>query len=122
MPTPLPVILIGLTIALIAVFVFRPQITQTLAGKMAAFLALFALPVLCAGMGASSELVHAKSTKFCLSCHIMKPYGQSSFAWMTPPIWRQHIFKTAVCLRTMLATHATRITQCSVALRPSWGA
>ena len=77
MPTPLPVILIGLTIALIAVFVFRPQITQTLAGKIAAFLALFALPVLCAGMGASSELVHAKSTKFCLSCHIMKPYGQS---------------------------------------------
>ena len=77
MPTPLPVILIGLTIALIAVFVFRPQITQTLAGKIAAFLALFALPVLCAGMGASSELVHAKSTKFCLLCHIMKPYGQS---------------------------------------------
>ena len=50
MPTPLPVILIGLTIALIAVFVFRPQITQTLAGKMAAFLALFALPVLCGGV------------------------------------------------------------------------
>jgi hypothetical protein len=44
MPTALPIFLIGLTIALIAVFVFRPQITQTLAGKIAAFLALFATP------------------------------------------------------------------------------
>src|SRR5215470_12679111 len=77
MPTLLLLVLIGLTIALIAVFIYRPQITQTLAGKIAAFLALFALPVLCAGMGASSELAHATSTKFCLSCHIMKPYGQS---------------------------------------------
>ena len=42
MPTLLLLILIGLTIALIAVFVFRPQITQTLAGKIAAFLALAA--------------------------------------------------------------------------------
>ena len=54
MPTALPIALIGLTVALIAVFIFRPQITQTLAGKIAAFLALFALPVLCAGMGASA--------------------------------------------------------------------
>src|SRR5438874_9074499 len=58
MPTLLLLVLIGMTIALIAVFVFRPQITQTQAGKIAAFLALFALPVLCAGMGASSELLH----------------------------------------------------------------
>jgi hypothetical protein len=37
MPTLLLLVLIGLTISLIAVFVFRPQITQTLAGKIAAF-------------------------------------------------------------------------------------
>jgi hypothetical protein len=42
MPTLLLLVLIGLTIALIAVFVFRPQITQTLDGKIAAFLALSA--------------------------------------------------------------------------------
>jgi hypothetical protein len=42
MPTLLLLVLIGLTISLIAVFVFRPQITQTLAGKIAAFLALSA--------------------------------------------------------------------------------
>lgn len=44
---------------------------------MMAFLVLFALPVLCAGMGGSAELQHAKSTEFCLSCHIMEPYGRS---------------------------------------------
>jgi hypothetical protein len=42
MSTVLLLVLIGLTIALIAVFVFRRQITQTLAGKIAAFLALSA--------------------------------------------------------------------------------
>jgi hypothetical protein len=52
MPTLLLLVVTGLTIALIAVFVFRPQITQTLDGKIAAFLALSA--VLCAGMGASA--------------------------------------------------------------------
>ena len=46
MPTVLLVVLIGLTIALIAVFVFRPQITQTLAGKIAAFLPYLPRPSL----------------------------------------------------------------------------
>jgi cytochrome c-type protein NapC len=77
MPILLLLVLIGLTVALIAVFVFRPQTTETQAGKISAFLALFALPVLCTGMGTLSELRHATSTKFCLSCHIMQPYGQS---------------------------------------------
>src|SRR6266567_1165968 len=77
MPTVLILLLIALSVALVAVFVFRPQITATRGGKMAAFLALFALPLLCLGMGTSSELEHAKSTEFCRSCHIMEPYGKS---------------------------------------------
>src|SRR6266699_2755207 len=77
MPTFLILLLIAFSVALVAVFVFRPQITSTRGGKMTAFLALFALPLLCFGMGASGELEHAKSTEFCLSCHIMEPYGKS---------------------------------------------
>jgi len=77
MPTLLILLLIALSVALVAVFVFRPQITATRGGKMMAFLALFALPLLCLGMGTSSELEHAKNTEFCLSCHIMEPYGKS---------------------------------------------
>lgn len=68
-----------LSIALICVLVVRPGITATRGGKIVAFLALFALPLLCAGMGGSSELDHARTTKFCLSCHIMEPYGRSLF-------------------------------------------
>jgi len=77
MPTFLILLLVAFSIVLIAIFVFRPQITTTRGGKVMAFLALFALPLLCAGMGASSEMEHSKSTQFCLSCHIMEPYGMS---------------------------------------------
>ena len=70
-------LLVAFSIVLIAVFVFRPQSTAGRGVKMIAFLALFALPLLCFGIGASGELEHAKSTQFCLSCHIMEPYGKS---------------------------------------------
>jgi len=77
MPTFLILLLVAFSIFLIGVFVFRPQITATRGGKIMGFLALFALPLLCLGMGTSNELEHAKSTEFCLSCHIMEPYGRS---------------------------------------------
>src|SRR5215469_79744 len=68
---------IGLSVALVAMFVFRPGLTATGGGKILAFFVLFALPLLCLGMGFSAELDRSKSTQFCLSCHIMEPYGQS---------------------------------------------
>jgi cytochrome c-type protein NapC len=68
---------IGLSIALIAMFVFRPGLTASGSGKILAFFVLFALPLLCLGMGFSAELDRSKSTQFCLSCHIMESYGQS---------------------------------------------
>jgi hypothetical protein len=42
-----------------------------------AFLVLVALPILCVAMGGAAQLEHSKSTQFCLSCHIMEPYGRS---------------------------------------------
>lgn len=68
---------IGLCISLICVFVFRPDITATRAGKIMAFLVFFVLPLICLGAGFSAKLEQSKSTKFCLSCHIMEPYGKS---------------------------------------------
>lgn len=70
-------LLIAFSILLIAVVVFRPQVTSTPVGKIVAFLALFAFPILSIGMGFSTEMDRSKSTKFCLSCHIMEPYGKS---------------------------------------------
>jgi cytochrome c-type protein NapC len=75
-----PIILvafIGLCIALICVFVFRPGLTATQGGKVMAFLVFFVLPMLCLGAGFTRKLDQSKSTKFCLSCHIMEPYGKS---------------------------------------------
>jgi nitrate/TMAO reductase-like tetraheme cytochrome c subunit len=75
--TTLIIILVLLGVLLIGVLVLRPEITATRGGKIMAFLVLFALPLLCMGMGASSKLENSKTTRFCLSCHIMEPYGKS---------------------------------------------
>ena len=77
LPTALIIALVLFSITVIGSLVSRPEITATRSGKMMAFLVFFILPVLCAGMGVSSELERSKTTKFCLSCHIMEPYGQS---------------------------------------------
>lgn len=75
--TALIIALVLISIALIGVLVARPGVTATQGGKVMAFLVLFLLPILCTGLGVSSELERSKTTKFCLSCHIMEPYGQS---------------------------------------------
>jgi len=75
--TSLIIAVVLLSVALIGALVARPSITNTRGGKIMAFLVLFLLPILCFGMGVSSELERSRSTQFCLSCHIMEPYGQS---------------------------------------------
>jgi len=70
-------LLIAFSILLIAVVVSRPQVTVSPVGKIVAFLALFAFPLLSIGMGFSTQMDRSKSTQFCLSCHIMEPYGKS---------------------------------------------
>ncbi len=77
MPPFLILLLIALSIALVAVIAIRPQITATRGGKIVTFLALFAMPLLCVAMGASAQMERSKTTAFCLSCHIMEPYGKS---------------------------------------------
>src|ERR1700687_4728005 len=69
--------LIVLSILLAFIFVVPPSVTTTRGGKILAFVVLFILPVLCAAMGTSQHIENSKQTKFCLSCHIMEPYGKS---------------------------------------------
>ncbi len=64
-------------LAVIAVLVRRPESAVTVGGKMLAFLALFVLPGLLLLGGASRHYEQAKTTEFCLSCHIIQPYGES---------------------------------------------
>lgn len=59
--------------------VLRPSLTTSREGKIFAFVAFCILPVLCASLAASEHVDRSKQTKFCLSCHIMEPYGKSLY-------------------------------------------
>jgi len=77
LPTPLLLSLILFSAVLVSVLVALPGITVSQGGKILAFLVLFVLPLLCMAIGVSSEVERSKSTSFCLSCHVMEPYGRS---------------------------------------------
>ena len=71
------IVLLALTLALVLLVALRPDTTRTTAGKAVAFVAIFLLPTLGLAMGLNEHMDHAKKREFCLSCHVMKPYGQS---------------------------------------------
>jgi cytochrome c-type protein NapC len=77
MPTSAIVILILFSALLAGVLVLRPAITVHANGKILAFGVLFFLPLFCLTAGMDNEMERSKSTSFCLSCHIMEPYGKS---------------------------------------------
>jgi len=67
----------AVTIALIALVVLRPSLVAARGGKVLAFIAFFLLPVLVTATGLNVHMESSKSTAFCLSCHVMAPYGRS---------------------------------------------
>jgi cytochrome c-type protein NapC len=71
--------LIGASILLTLVVVIRPSITASREGKIVAFLALFIVPLVALGVGASEHMERSEKTQFCLSCHIMEPYGRTLY-------------------------------------------
>jgi cytochrome c-type protein NapC len=73
-------VIIAIGVALAAVFAFRPSITATRGGKAVAFLSLFIFPLAIGLMGANRHVEKSKETSFCLSCHVMEPYGASLMA------------------------------------------
>jgi cytochrome c-type protein NapC len=81
LPGPETLLYLALVIAviLIAIIVVHPAITATRGGKIFAFMALFFLPILCLFGAASDHVERSKQTTFCLSCHIMEPYGKSLY-------------------------------------------
>lgn len=70
-------LLVVVTAALIVAVVASPRLLTRRSGKALAFVALFLLPLVITGMGFALHLDHAKSTEFCVSCHVMEPYGTS---------------------------------------------
>ncbi|TMA05401.1 MAG: hypothetical protein E6J89_19120 [Deltaproteobacteria bacterium] len=72
-------IVVILSLILIGLLVARPSLTTARGGKILAFIAFFILPIAATGFGAYIHLEHSKSTQFCLSCHVMEPYGKSLY-------------------------------------------
>lgn len=66
-----------ITIAAVLAVALAPGITITRGGKIVAFLALFIFPILAGSLGYEEHMERSKETSFCLSCHVMEPYGRS---------------------------------------------
>ena len=79
MPTPLILGVLVLTILLAGLVVVRPGLTVARGGKVLAFLAFFIFPVFAGLLGLENHMERSKQTSFCLSCHVMRPYGQSLY-------------------------------------------
>jgi cytochrome c-type protein NapC len=78
-PQALLMILIGISIAFIVLVVIRPSLIARREGRVLGLLAFIVLPVVAASIGASEHLENSKQTQFCLSCHIMEPWGKSLY-------------------------------------------
>jgi nitrate/TMAO reductase-like tetraheme cytochrome c subunit len=68
---------VTLAVALAAAVAVRPSLTNSTGGRIFAFVALLLMPVLAGTAGLSEHVEKSKQTEFCLSCHIMEPYGRS---------------------------------------------
>jgi hypothetical protein len=115
-PTTLTVLVIGLSLALVFLLIARPSLTITWEGKILAFFALFLLPLLCTVVGFSDHMERSKQTTFCLSCHIMEPYGKSL------SVDDPHYLRIIAFRPTKPATHATRTMPSTGAFVPNGAA
>lgn len=75
--TNLVAVFVILAAAMAAVIAIKPSVIQATAGKIFAFAALLVIPVLAGWAGLSAHVEKSKETAFCLSCHVMTPYGKS---------------------------------------------
>lgn len=81
---------IVLSIALALVFLIRPSLTQATSWKILAFIGLCVLPALCIVGGMNTHVQRSEQTQFCVSCHVMIPYGKSLYLDDASHIPAQH--------------------------------
>jgi cytochrome c-type protein NapC len=70
---------IALSVVLASVFLIRPSLTSATGWKILAFIGLCVLPALCVVGGMNTHMLRSEQTRFCISCHVMIPYGQSLY-------------------------------------------
>lgn len=81
---------IALSVVLASVFLIRPSLTSAAGWKMVAFIGLCVLPALCIVGGMNTHVQRSEQTRFCISCHVMIPYGQSLYVDDPSHIPAQH--------------------------------
>lgn len=74
------VLLLGLSALLALLILTKPSLAHGAGGRLLAFVSLFLLPGVALALGGLVHLETTKSTEFCLSCHVMEPYGASLHA------------------------------------------
>jgi cytochrome c-type protein NapC len=79
MPTVAVYAVLVIAVVIAGLVAARPGITVAREGKILAFLGLFIFPVFTGLLGLDNHLERSKETSFCLSCHIMSPYGKSLY-------------------------------------------
>jgi nitrate/TMAO reductase-like tetraheme cytochrome c subunit len=77
MPTSVVFAVLLIAVAIVCLVIARPGITAARGGKILTFLGCFILPVFAGVLGFENHVERSKQTQFCLSCHIMEPYGRS---------------------------------------------
>ena len=81
---------IVLSIVLASIFLIRPSVTTGAAWKILAFIGLCVLPALCIVGGMNTHMQRSEQTRFCISCHVMIPYGRSLYVDDPSHIPAQH--------------------------------
>jgi cytochrome c-type protein NapC len=81
---------IALSVVLAAIFLIRPSLTSAAGWKIVAFIGLCVLPALCIVGGMNAHVQRSEQTRFCVSCHVMIPYGQSLYVDDASHIPAQH--------------------------------
>jgi nitrate/TMAO reductase-like tetraheme cytochrome c subunit len=61
----------------IVMVMVRPTLAAGAGGRILALVAIAILPAVATTFGMNAHLEASKSTEFCLSCHVMEPYGES---------------------------------------------
>jgi nitrate/TMAO reductase-like tetraheme cytochrome c subunit len=80
MPTVAVFAVLIIAVVVAGLVVARPAITIAREGKILAFVGLFIFPVFVGLLGVDYHVERSKETSFCLSCHVMSPYGKSLYA------------------------------------------
>jgi cytochrome c-type protein NapC len=76
-PTMLLAGALAVSALLLVLLIAKPALTRGPGGKILAFVGIVLAPGVAFVGGGVSHLERSKETSFCLSCHVMEPYGKS---------------------------------------------